>query len=37
MKRVLGTLFLLSAGLAFFGCTKKDENKALKLLRKPKK
>ncbi|MFC2603731.1 MAG: hypothetical protein ACFNX0_07505, partial [Treponema sp.] len=27
---VLGTLFLLAAGLAFFGCTKKDENKAVK-------
>lgn len=30
MKRVLGTLFLLAAGLAFFGCAKKDENRGIK-------
>lgn len=30
MKRVLGTLLLLTAGIAFFGCSKKNENKAVK-------
>jgi len=30
MKRALGTLLLLTAGIAFFGCSKKNENKAVK-------